>query len=220
MKLITELNEQVAYIEESLNEGSSKALYIEGIFMQGGIKNRNGRVYPVGILEKEVSRYVTEKVNSNRAYGELGHPSGPTINLDRASHIIKELRQDGSNFIGKAKIMESLPMGKIVKGLIQEGAGIAVSSRGLGTLKPNREGIMEVQNDFMLATAGDIVADPSAPSAFVRGIMEGAEWVYDVATGDWRLEKLCENTRKLNTRKLQESQIAIFEKFMSRLASL
>jgi len=177
MKLFLDIAEDVQYIEEAVGDDGKKALFIEGIFLQGGIKNRNGRMYPSQILEAEVARYTKESIAANRAYGELGHPSGPSINLDRVSHMIKELRKDGDNYIGKAKIMET-PMGNIVKNLIKEGAGLGVSSRGMGTLKA-QNGLMEVQSDFRLATAADVVADPSAPDAFVQGIMEGVEWIWE-----------------------------------------
>jgi len=179
MKLIKEFNENLiceSVVSES--DTGKKDYFIEGVFLQGDIKNRNGRVYPKPVLQKEVKRYTKEYVNSNRAFGELGHPDSPTVNLDRASHMIKELNEDGSNYIGRAKIM-STPMGEIVKNLIDEGAKLGVSSRGMGSLKPNSSGVNEVQKDFMLATAADIVADPSAPDAFVEGIMEGVEWIWD-----------------------------------------
>src|SRR5210317_400840 len=172
MKLIKEIVEEVQYIEEADEKTGKKNHYIEGIIMQGDIKNRNGRIYPKEVLMREMTRYNENYVSKNRAYGELGHPSGPTINLDRVSHMFTELKQEGSNVVGRAKIMET-PMGKIVKNLIDEGAQLGISSRGMGTLKENRNGVMEVQEDFMLATAGDIVADPSGPDCFVRGIMEG-----------------------------------------------
>jgi hypothetical protein len=177
MKLFLDIAEDVQYIEEATGEDGKKSLFIEGVFLQGGIKNRNGRMYPSQILENEVARYTKESIAANRAYGELGHPAGPAINLDRVSHMIKELRKDGNNYIGKAKIMET-PMGNIVRNLIKEGAGLGVSSRGMGTLKA-QNGLMEVQNDFRLATAADVVADPSAPDAFVQGIMEGVEWIWE-----------------------------------------
>ena len=175
MKLITEVNESVDYLTEAKEDGS-KDYFIKGIFMQSNLKNRNNRMYSEEVLDKEVKRYTDEYISKNRAYGELGRPSGPTINLDRVSHMIKELYKDGNNYIGKAKIMTETPMGKIVKNLIDEGASLGVSSRGMGSLKNNREGIAEVQNDFYLATAADIVADPSAPDAFVEGIMEGVDF--------------------------------------------
>jgi Prohead core protein serine protease len=176
-KLITELNEEVNILCES-NDAGKKSWFVEGIYLQSNIKNRNGRVYPTGILEKEVARYNKDYVLDNRAVGELGHPDGPSINQDRVSHKIVELRQDGDNFIGRAKILNT-PMGKIVQEFLDENIKIGVSSRGIGTLKENRSGFMEVQNDFYLATAADIVHDPSAPSAFVNGIMEGVEWLWD-----------------------------------------
>ncbi len=177
MKLICEVNEDVKILTEE-KEGGKKNYFIEGIFMQGDIKNRNGRVYPAETLEKEVNRYKKDFIEKNRAYGELGHPQGPTINLERVSHMITKLEKDGSNFVGKAKIMTETPMGSIVKNLMDEGAQLGVSSRGMGTLKPERKGQI-VQSDFMLATPADIVADPSAPDAFVNGIMEGKEWIWD-----------------------------------------
>jgi hypothetical protein len=179
MKLITEVNESINVFEEVLDEATGKkSMFIEGVFMQSNIKNRNGRVYPTEVLEKEVARYNKEYVEKKRAFGELGHPQGPTINLERVSHLITSMKKEGDNFVGKAKIMDS-PYGNIVKGLINEGAQLGVSSRGMGSLKQNNEGINEVQDDFYLATAGDIVADPSAPDAFVNGIMEGVEWIWD-----------------------------------------
>lgn len=179
MKLITEVNETINVVEELIDEATGKKnMYIEGVFMQSNIKNRNGRVYPTEVLEKEVSRYNKEYVEKKRAFGELGHPQGPTINLERVSHLITSMKKEGDNFVGKAKIMDS-PYGNIVKGLINEGAQLGVSSRGMGSLKQNNQGINEVQDDFYLATAGDIVADPSAPDAFVNGIMEGVEWIWD-----------------------------------------
>jgi hypothetical protein len=176
MKLIKELTEQVTYLVEE--QDGKKNLYIEGVFLQGNLKNRNGRWYSTDILSNEVNRYMKENVSKGRAYGELGHPDGPGINLDRVSHIITELKQDGDNFIGKAKI-SSTPMGTIARGLIEDGAQLGVSSRGMGSIKERKDGVMEVQDDFWLATAADIVADPSAPDAFVNGIMEGVEWIWD-----------------------------------------
>jgi hypothetical protein len=179
MKLFAEVNETVSIVEEVLDEATGKKnLFIEGVFMQANVKNRNGRVYPTEVLDREVARYNEEYVQKKRAFGELGHPQGPTINLERVSHLITDLRKENDNYIGKAKIMDS-PYGNIVKGLIGEGAQLGVSSRGMGTLKPNRDGVNEVQKDFYLATAADIVADPSAPDAFVNGIMEGVEWIWD-----------------------------------------
>ena len=178
-------------------------------------KTRNSKLY---LLHSSYNKNFVEK---KRAFGELGHPSGPTINLERVSHMFTELRQDGSNFVGKAKIMDT-PMGKVVKNLMDEGAQLGVSSRGMGSLKQNRNGIMEVQNDFMLATAGDIVADPSAPDAFVKGIMEGAEWFYDVASGNWLREQevdiLVTETKKLSTRQLEEQKFNLFTKFLTSIS--
>ncbi len=183
LQLICEIVDDANFICETGKDGK-KSYYIEGTFLQGDIKNRNGRIYPVATLESEVNRYNTEYIQKNRAYGELGHPTGPAINLDRVSHMIKELHRDGTNFYGKAKITTETPMGQIVKNLLDEGANLGVSSRGMGSLKQSTAGL-EVQGDFKLATAADIVADPSAPDAFVRGIMEGVEWIYDIASGGW-----------------------------------
>lgn len=220
MKLIKEINEEVQYITEAKEDGS-KNYFIEGIIMQGDIQNRNGRIYPSEVLMKEMNRYSQNYVAKNRAYGELGHPEGPTINLDRVSHMFTELRQDGSNVVGKAKVMDT-PMGKIVKNLIDEGANLGISSRGMGSLKKNKNGIMEVQNDFMLATAGDIVADPSAPNAFVRGIMEGVEWIYDVGAQTWvasnELDQIEEEVKKMNSKQLEEQAEALFRRFMKSLS--
>lgn len=219
MHLICEVTENLQYITEA-KENGQKQYFIEGIFMQGDLKNRNGRIYPSSVIAKEVNRYNEQFVNKNRAFGELGHPDGPTINLDRVSHMITELRQEGSNFVGKAKIMDT-PMGKIVKNLIDDGASLGVSSRGMGSVKPNRQGIMEVQEDFMLATAGDIVADPSAPNAFVRGIMEGTEWIYDVASGSWRaqntLDRIHEETKLMSREQLEENAMQLFNKFIKSI---
>ena len=184
MKLITELTEEVQYITEAKEDGS-KNLYIEGVFLQSAIKNRNGRVYPEEVMDKEVARYIKESVEQKTAMGELGHPNGPQINLDRVSHRIVSLKKEGTNYIGRAMITNT-PMGNIAKGIIESGARLGVSSRGLGSLKLNKEGINEVQDDFRLATAADIVADPSAPDAWVNGIMEGVEFWY---TDDGRIQK-------------------------------
>lgn len=219
MKLITETTEEVKYLKESTEDGA-KNYFIEGIIMQGDIKNRNGRMYPKETLMREMKRYNESYVNQKRAYGELGHPQGPTINLDRVSHMFTELKEEGSNVVGRAKIMDT-PMGKIVKNLIDEGANLGISSRGMGSLKKNKMGIMEVQNDFMLATAGDIVADPSAPNAFVRGVMEGTEWVYDVASSSWvaandfdQIEEEIKETAKVSRKELEEQAAAFFERFV------
>ena len=182
MKLITELHDALNYLTEE--KDGKKNCYIEGIFMQSEIKNRNGRLYPRSVMENAVNNYLTEKVANKNAFGELGHPSGPQINLDRVSHIIESLRFSGNDVIGKARVLDT-PMGTIAQKIMEGGGKIGVSSRGLGSLKSNKEGIHEVQNDFRLATAADIVADPSAPSAFVKGIMENKEWFYDVANAVW-----------------------------------
>jgi len=216
MKLICEINEDLEYIAEAREDGG-KNHYIKGVFMQGNLKNRNGRVYPMEVLQKEVGRYQKEYIDRKRAFGELGHPSGPTINLDRVSHMITELKQSGDNFVGKAKIMDT-PMGNIVKNLMDEGATIGVSSRGMGSLKPNKEGIAEVQNDFYLSTAGDIVADPSAPDAFVEGIMEGKEWIWDNGIiREATINDYKEEISKTSTRDLTTAKLKIFEDFISKL---
>tara|TARA_R100001015_G_C4571387_1_gene129400 strand:+ start:239 stop:886 length:648 start_codon:yes stop_codon:yes gene_type:complete len=215
MKLITEMNEDVQLITEKRDDGT-KEFYIRGNFMQAGVKNRNGRIYDFDVLSPAVGKYMTEYVEKNRALGELNHPSGPTVNLDRVSHIIKEMTADGNNFVGKAKILNT-PMGKIVQNLIEEGACLGVSSRGMGSLKKNNEGINEVQKDFILS-AVDIVADPSAPDAFVDGIMEGREWIWD--NGLLREKQIAEYERviKESTRKnLEENAIRAFQDFISKL---
>lgn len=218
MKLISELVEEVQYLSESTKDGT-KNYFIEGVFLQGNIKNRNGRVYPINVLEKEVNRYSKEYIDKKRAYGELGHPQGPTINLERVSHLITSLKRDGDNYIGRAKIMTETPYGKIVKSLLDEGAQLGVSSRGMGSLK-QRNGLMEVQDDYYLATAGDVVADPSAPQALVRGIMENVEWVYDESLG-WKAVEVAENFKKEvheNKKKLNEdTMLDIFNRFITKL---
>ena len=216
MKLIREEIESVEFITEEKN--CKKSLYIEGIFLQGNIKNRNGRMYPMETLQKEVNRYNEAHVQSGRALGELGHPDGPTVNLDRVSHKITSLRESGSNFIGRAKILDT-PMGQIAKSLIGEGVKLGVSSRGIGSLKPTKEGFNVVGDDFMLATAADIVSDPSAPDAFVEGIMEGKEWIWE---GTTLREKLAEDTKNkiesLVTQKaLEEHKLNLFNEFIRSL---
>ena len=220
--LIKEIVEDVQYITEAKEDGT-KQYFIEGIIMQGDIKNRNGRMYPKEILANEVKRYNETYVEKNRAYGELGHPAGPTINLDRVSHMFTELRQDGSNIVGRAKVMDT-PMGKIVKNIMDEDGTLGISSRGMGSIKQNKSGIMEVQKDFMLATAGDIVADPSAPDAFVKGVMEGVDWIYDVASSSWEvantfdeIEEEIKQTAKVSTAELEIKAAALFEKFVRSL---
>ena len=216
MKLIREEIETVEFVTEERN--GKKSLYIEGVFLQGNIKNRNGRMYPMETLAKEVQRYNESNVVTGRALGELGHPDGPTVNLDRVSHKITSLRESGSNFIGKAKILDT-PMGQIAKSLIGEGVKLGVSSRGIGSLKPTKEGFNVVGDDFMLATAADIVADPSAPDAFVEGIMEGKEWVWE---GTTLRERLAEKTKTqiellAEQKQLEEHKIGLFNEFINSL---
>jgi hypothetical protein len=215
MRLIKEHTESVSYlVEEKLGKG--KEYFIEGVFLQSNLKNRNGRVYPVDILDKEVKRYNDEYVSKNRAFGELGHPDSPTINLDRVSHMIKSLRREGDNFIGRAKIMDT-PYGKIVKSLIDEGATLGVSSRGMGSLQ-QKGGVSLVQDDFTLATAADIVADPSAPNAFVEGVMESKEWV--MVDGKFVEKDLIEAQRIIratSSRNLEEQKLKLFNSFLAKL---
>jgi len=213
MRLISEITEKVEYITEA----NGKDLYIKGVFLQADLKNRNGRLYPGAIMHKEVKRYTKEYIDKKRAFGELGHPEGPTINLDRVSHMITELVQDGSNYIGKAKVTDT-PHGNIVKNLIKEGAQLGVSSRGMGSLKANKKGIQEVQGDFYLATAADIVADPSAPDAFVNGIMEGKEWVWDNgAIKEQQIAKYRKIIERSSGKRLTSLEASIFEDFISKL---
>ena len=216
MKLIREEIESVEFLVE--NKNGKKSMYIEGVFLQADMKNRNGRVYPMETLRREVGRYSENHITSGRALGELGHPEGPTVNLDRVSHKIISLRESGSNFIGKAKILGT-PMGKIASSLIEEGVKLGVSSRGVGSLQQTKEGYSVVGEDFMLATAADIVADPSAPDAFVSGIMEGKDWVWD---GGVLREKFATKTYKtINTlddqKRLDEQKLALFNDFLSNL---
>ena len=215
MKLISEEVQNAEYLVEEKN--GKKEYKIRGVFLQSEIKNRNGRVYPTEVLVREVNRYTKEFINKNRAFGELGHPDGPTVNLERVCHMVKSLKQDGKDFIGEAKIMDT-PYGKIVKGLIDEGAQLGVSSRGMGSLI-QRNGVNYVKDDFYLATAADIVADPSAPDAFVEGIMEGKEWVWD---GGILREKYAEKTYKtINTlvdqKRLEENKLNLFNDFLANL---
>jgi hypothetical protein len=214
MKLIKEIHETVNYITEESN--GQKVLHIEGPFLVAERKNRNGRLYEYNTMKKEVSRYNEEYINKNRAFGELGHPDSPTINLDRVSHMITSLREDGNQWIGKAKILDT-PMGKIAKSLIESGAQLGVSSRGMGSLK-NVNGINIVQPDFYLATAADIVADPSAPGAFVQGIMEGKEWM--LVDGKWTEIQLQESKtmiQKASRKQIEEVGLKIFENFIKKL---
>jgi hypothetical protein len=215
MKLIKEHTEQVNLIvEEKLGKG--KEYFIEGVFLQSNLKNRNGRVYPKEIMSKEVNRYNEEYIKKNRAFGELGHPDSPTINLDRVCMMIKSLKEDGNNWVGKAKIMDT-PYGKIVKNLIDEGAQLGVSSRGMGTLT-QKNGVSMVGNDFMLATAADIVADPSAPNAFVEGVMESKEWI--IVDGKFVEKDLREAQaliKKTSSKNLQEAKLKLFASFLEKI---
>ena len=216
MKLIREEIETVDFIVEEKN--GKKNMFIEGIFLQGDLQNRNGRMYPMATLRKEVQRYSENHIQKGRALGELGHPEGPTVNLDRVSHKIVSLKESGSNFIGKAKLLNT-PMGNIAKSLIDEGVKLGVSSRGIGSLKPTREGVQVVSDDFMLSTAADIVADPSAPDAFVEGIMEGREWVWD--GGVLREQNIAKTYREINTlvtqKQLDEKKVELFTDFLNTL---
>ena len=214
MKLITETIENIEVLTEERN--GKKDYKIKGIFMQADIKNRNGRIYPVGTLAKEVKRYNEQFINKKRAFGELGHPDGPTVNLERVSHMITSLKPEGKNFIGEAKIMDT-PYGKIVKNLIDEGAQLGVSSRGMGSLQSGSQGNV-VGKDFYLATAADIVADPSAPDAFVEGIMEGKEWVWDNGVlKSMEVEKYKEEIEKTRRAELAEKKASIFKDFLKKI---
>lgn len=222
MKLITERIDDLEYITEAKEDGS-KNLYIEGIFLQSAIKNRNGRIYPEQVMDKEVARYINESITTKTAMGELGHPNGPQINLDRVSHRIVSLKKEGTNYIGKALITNT-PMGNIARGLMESGARLGVSSRGMGTVKPNKQGINEVQSDFRLATAADIVADPSAPNAWVDGIMEGVEFFYDDRNG-WKAVEIAELAKKeineaANRKVLEENKLKLFENFIKRISKI
>ena len=217
MKLIKEHTETVNYLIENDKETGKKNYNIEGVFLQAEIKNRNGRSYPKDILNKEVKRYMAENIKKNRAYGELGHPDSPTINLDRVSHMIKDLKLEGNDFVGRAKIMDT-PYGKIVKSLIDEGASLAVSSRGMGSSKTTKDGTSEVQKDFMLATAADIVADPSAPDAFVRGVMEGKEWMFvDGKFVEQDIDAIKHVITRATRSQLEEAKLFAFAKFLNKI---
>ena len=216
MRLIREVTESVNLVTES-KLGKGKEYFIEGVFLQSELKNRNGRMYPESVMDKEVARYIKESVDQNRAYGELGHPDNPQINLDRVSHLIVSLRKEGTNYIGKAKILET-PMGQIARGLLDGGANLGVSSRALGSLKANNEGVQIVQDDFMLSTAADIVADPSAPDAYVRGIMENKDWVFvDGKFVEKHIEEVKAIIRKTSSRNLEEAKIVAFQSFLSKI---
>ena len=213
MKLITEI------CEDLIVEEKGKELYIEGVFLQSNVQNRNGRVYPKEVLEKEVKRYTENYINKNRAFGELGHPDGPSINLERVSHMIKSLKLEGDNYIGKAKIMKETPYGAIVSNLIKEGASLGVSSRGMGSVKSSKNGENVVQNDFYLATAADIVADPSAPDAFVNGIMEGKEWIWDNGIiREAQIDSYRSAVRSAKSKEMESTKLGLFEDFFEKLS--
>tara|TARA_Y100000004_G_scaffold192287_1_gene252579 strand:- start:1023 stop:1691 length:669 start_codon:yes stop_codon:yes gene_type:complete len=221
MKLIAEvLDNEINYIAEENKDTGKKDYFIEGVFIQTEQKNKNGRIYRKSTMDKEIDRYTKEHIDKKRAYGELGHPQGPTINLERVSHMIQSLKPEGNNYIGRAKVMDT-PYGSIVKNLMKEGAQLGVSSRGMGSLKAKKD-IMEVQDDFMLATAADIVADPSAPDAFVKGVMEGCEWIYDQETGAWTkatidvVEEILD-TGKKSAKELMERKVQLFAKYLDTL---
>lgn len=220
MKLISEQwSDEVNYLVEEDPKTGKKHAYIEGVMLQTEVKNKNGRIYPKEVMQKEVKRYTKEYIDNNRAYGELGHPEGPTINLERTSHLITDLYEDGNNFVGKAKIL-STPMGNIVKNLLDDGARLGVSSRGMGSLKASnaKGGVQMVQSDFQLATAADIVADPSAPDAFVDGVMEGVEWVWDNGViKAQKIEEYKHSIQRARTQKLQEVKLNVFNDFLKNL---
>ena len=216
MKLIREVYDTVNIVTEG-SLGKGKDYFIEGIFLQAELVNRNGRMYTEKVMDKEVQRYCEQYIDKNRAYGELGHPDSPSINLDRVSHMIVSLRKEGTNYIGKAKILDT-PMGKIAKGLLDGGANLGVSSRALGSLKTNSEGVQIVQDDFMLSTAADIVADPSAPDAFVRGIMEGHEWVFvDGKYVQKNIEEVKAVLKRTSSAGLNEAKLRAFQHFLGKI---
>jgi hypothetical protein len=216
MKLIREEVVDTKFIVEE-NQDKGKQYFIEGIFLQSELTNRNGRSYPERVMDREVARYMESCVKANRAYGELGHPDTPSINLDRVSHLIVDLRKEGTNYIGRAKILET-PMGNIARGLLDGGANLGVSSRALGSLQMNKEGVQIVQDDFMLSTAADIVADPSAPDAFVRGIMESKEWVFvDGKFVEKQIDAVRSLIKKTSSKHLEEAKAFAFKKFLSEI---
>jgi len=215
MKLIKEVFENNKLIVEEKN--GKKDYFIEGIFLQAELQNRNGRKYPEATMDKEVQRYTANYIDKNRAYGELGHPDTPTINLDRVSHLITSLKKEGTNYVGRAKILET-PMGNIAKGLLDGGANLGVSSRAMGSLKTDKDGVSIVQDDFMLSTAADIVADPSAPDAYVEGIMEGKEWIFvDGKFVEKHIEEARHAIRRASSRKLEEAKLHAFQQFLSKI---
>ena len=216
MKLISEEAHDIEFLTEATKNGG-KNYFIEGVFMQAETKNRNGRIYPKQVLQKEAKRYSEEFINKKRAFGELGHPDGPTVNLERVSHMIEELEEVDQNFMGRAKILDT-PYGKIVKNLIDEGAQLGVSSRGMGSLKAGRNGISEVQGDFYLATAADIVADPSAPDAFVAGIMEGKEWIWDNGLlKETQIQQYKDKIEKTSRKEREDVLVEAFKDFIVKL---
>ena len=216
MKLISEEATNVEFLTEATKKGG-KNYFIEGVFMQSNTKNRNGRIYPQAILQKEAKRYTDEFIAKKRAFGELGHPDGPTVNLERVSHMIEELQEVDQNFMGRAKILDT-PYGKIVKNLIDEGARLGVSSRGMGSLKPSKDGVQEVQDDFQLASAADIGADPSAPEAFVAGIMEGREWIWDNGLlKEAEIQLIKEKVEKSSRKNREQTLVSAFEDFITKL---
>lgn len=215
MKLIKEVHFDTRMITETAKDGT-KNLYIEGIFLQAGIKNRNGRVYPPEVMEREVNRYIKESVDKSRAMGELGHPETPAIGLDRVSHLITSLTKEGNDYVGKAKILNT-PTGNIVRGLVEGGAVLGVSSRALGSLK-EVNGVSVVQNDFLLSTAADVVSDPSAPGAWVQGVMENADWIYNASTDSWMFaEAVKGQIKKMSTKDLALKQAVLFEEFLRQI---
>lgn len=220
MLLLQELTEDVKIISESVEGSSKKNLFITGVFLQC-IPNRNGRIYPEAVMHKEVNRYLKEAVKTNRAMGELGHPPNPQLNLDRVSHKIESLRIEGKDIIGRAKILDTT-MGNVARGLIEGGIQLGVSSRGLGSLKEIKEGLKEVQDDFRLVTAADIVADPSAPDAWVSGINENVHWFHDPVSGDWKKSIVAEESKKiikkLSSRQLEESKLRLFENYLNLIS--
>tara|TARA_B100000579_G_C22548528_1_gene718709 strand:- start:15 stop:677 length:663 start_codon:yes stop_codon:yes gene_type:complete len=220
MKLISEQwSDDISYLVEENPKTGKKDIYIEGVMLQTEVKNKNGRIYPKEVMQKEVARYTKQYINEKRAYGELGHPEGPTINLERTSHLITSLNEDGNNFVGKAKVL-STPMGEIVKNLLNDGARLGVSSRGMGSLKASKRegGTQMVQSDFQLATAADIVADPSAPDAFVNGVMEGVEWIWDNGViKAQKIEEYKHSIKRAKTHKLQEVKLNVFKSFLENL---
>lgn len=220
MRLITELHQDLNYLSEG-KEGEKKTLFIEGIFAQSECKNRNGRVYPKAVLESAIDRYINDKVKIKTAYGELGHPSGPKINEDRISHLVESLKWNGNDVVGRAKILDT-PMGKITKAIIEGGGQIAVSTRGMGSVKQAKDGIVEVQSDFRLATAADIVTDPSCEKAFVTSIAENIEWIYDEFKDEWIVQEMIEKTNKkvksLSSSQLEEQKFYLLRNFLQELS--